>query len=454
MSTVIVKIIVLCVILLFILIWFFKKRTTIEIKEYLLSLYLVNLTIPLLYPVIKFEELRGAWTIVYLGVWNIILLILLFLPKVKNTIKKNNHLRWWLLLLLLAILSLFNPANSSRLGTLIGIYYLIWFIISLIIIYQRYEADEIFSAMWKSFTIILFIQGIFTLAYPLFNIVDAVVLFKGEDMIEMATRGGRASAVGTFGHPSNLGLIMSFLFVYFTIAYFMGIKKKHSLFYIIISFLIIILTKSRTNIALAFFSFIFIYLLSERRSIKKIFFKTLYITPIVLLIVYVLVSSTDFGKSLFLSEDFQLMGFARYVHWIMGWNVFINNPILGVGLNSHLYYLSDNLVIIPGFYDWQYEFFLSNPIHNTHLIVLGELGILGGILWIYGFFSIAKKNIKLYNILYTNDKKVLFSIIFTLMVLYLYFFYAFTGWTTTHYYVICFMIVFIIYNQKVLSNYG
>jgi hypothetical protein len=456
MSTIIVKIIVLIVIIFITFIWFFKKRRIEEIKEYILSLYIVCLTIPLQFPLFKLadEAPTGALgKIIYVSIWNLLLIAMFLFPKEKILLNNNKVLKWFLFFFIAGILSVFNPINFNLLGTLVGVYYFAWFIFSLTIIYSRYNHENIYHSMWTSFRIILIIQFILSLAFPLFNITDATTLFYGGDTLEWATRGERESALGTFTHPSNLGLITSFIFVYFTATYFLGIKKKQSLLFLIIAFTIILLTKSRTNIALIFIVFFFIKMFTQKHSLKKIIFRGSYLLPIIAIIAFILINFTEFGSNLFLTDNIQEMGVARFVHWYLGWEIFSNNPLIGVGLNSHLNYLHNNLVVIPGFQEWQYKFFVTNPLHNTHLIIFSEYGVIGGMIWLYGFYYIVKKNLNAYNLSVISKEINPLSFIFTLSIIIIYFFYAFTGWATTQYFVICFMIIILVHNEKVISDY-
>ncbi|MDI6803864.1 MAG: O-antigen ligase family protein [Bacteroidota bacterium] len=456
MSTIIVKIIVLCVIMFITFVWFLKKREIREKKEYILSLYIICLTIPLQFPLLKLANKAptGAWgEIIYVSLWNLLLIAMLFLPKEKIFRNDNKLLKWWLFFLVAGILSIFNPVNFNLLGSLVGVYYFAWFIFSLTIIYSRFNHENIFNSLWTSFKILLLIQLLLSLAFPLLNITEATTLFYGGDALEWTTRGDRESAVGTFTHPSNLGLITSFIFVYFTSTYFLSINKKQSLLFMGIAFTIILLTKSRTNIALIFFLFFFIKMFTQKSNLKKIIFRGSLLLPIIAIIAFLLINFTEFGSNLFLTDNIQEMGVARFVHWYLGWEIFSANPLIGVGLNSHLNYLHHNIVVIPGLQDYKYEFFITNPLHNTHLIMLSEYGILGGIIWLYGFYFIIKKNLIEYNLSIISKEINPFSYIFTLAIIIIYFFYAFTGWATTQYFVISFMIIFLVHNNKIISDY-
>ena len=148
---------------------------------------------------------------------------------------------------------------------------------------------------------------------------------------------------------------------------------------------------------------------------------------------------------------------ARFVHWYIGWNAFIKNPILGTGLNAHLSFISDNKIIrLLGLKLSENDFYATNPIHNSHLIILCELGLLGGILWIWGFYSLIKINIV--SIIELNRNKIKYptshesmyavSQNFAVLILIAYIVYAFIGWATMHYYTFVFVLISVFFSEK------
>ena len=78
------------------------------------------------------------------------------------------------------------------------------------------------------------------------------------------------------------------------------------------------------------------------------------------------------------------MAVYRMMHYYCAFEIVQDNPLLGVGINGHLYSLLNNtsLVDFEAIFDtsemWQpEEFMFHNPVHNIWLILLAELGIIG-----------------------------------------------------------------------------
>ena len=88
------------------------------------------------------------------------------------------------------------------------------------------------------------------------------------------------------------------------------------------------------------------------------------------------------------------MMIARLLHYYFGLLVFSQNPILGVGLNSHVQYMTANFNFRSlGDINLIYDIFLFyRPVHNIWIIWLAEFGIIGFIFivsyFIYHFYKI------------------------------------------------------------------
>jgi len=141
----------------------------------------------------------------------------------------------------------------------------------------------------------------------------------------------------------------------------------------------------------------------------------------------------------------------------LGWETFLGNPLFGVGLNSHLSAITDNVVLVNvlGFYGNDNDnFLLTNPVHNSHIIILAELGVVGGLLWFYGFFSFLINNLNSLiglNKYHSGKKELqnhLISKLFAVGVIVSYFLYAFTGWATMHYFTFVFVFIALLLNEK------
>ncbi|MFD2147077.1 O-antigen ligase family protein [Mucilaginibacter antarcticus] len=196
--------------------------------------------------------------------------------------------------------------------------------------------------------------------------------------------GTRAGAIGVFVTPANLGLYTTIASTFFFATYLSNYRKTLSLILLFASAATIILTFSRTSyITLVFVLFIvfFIYRNSDKAlfSIKTVF---LGILP-ALLVVYWLIFYSPLSD-VFLKTDADDMYQARLDHWLIGLEIFKRSPIIGVGVNTHVEYINHSISFVKEIHN---KFLSSNPIHNTHIIIMAETGIIGFIAWIYFIFS-------------------------------------------------------------------
>lgn len=163
---------------------------------------------------------------------------------------------------------------------------------------------------------------------------------------------------------------------------------------LILCVLIIFLTYSRTSYLALIITLSSCYYLNKNahKNLFSVGNILKFVVPTVLALVYLIAYSPL--SELFMGSDSSDQYDNRMVHWLMALHLFDASPIIGVGLNGHLSYLSQHLGIVNQM--TTDDFFAINPIHNIHLIVLAEVGIIGMVLWIgflFGNIFKAKKEI-------------------------------------------------------------
>jgi O-antigen ligase len=277
------------------------------------------------------------------------------------------------------------------------------------------------KGIFDGFILLSALQVILAICFPLLGINFVTGLFHTYGT-EWSTRlGGREGALGFFGHPGNFAIYLIISSSFFLGSYFEGFNKRKCQLFICINTFSLYLTYSRISF-LSFIGILFILFLIKSNPKKSLFtFKNVlfYILPAFLVIYFIVFESSL--SDLFLKGDANQQVDNRMVHWIVSTKIFFESPLLGVGLNSHLAYISKNTGLINSL--TSDDFFSKNPIHNIHLIILSELGIIGFICWVVFLISniaIAKKNI-------ANDSNNILS--FTLIgVVLAYIFNGVTGW--------------------------
>lgn len=435
-----------------------------DIKHNLFVIFIISLILPLNIPLFSLP-MQGIpayfGDTISISINQLILLSFLLFPSINNSrLNQSKAIKYMFFFVFIIIATYFLPSNLNKSATLIGIYYFGFLFLSAIVIYKKFSSQELISGLWKSFKIIIIIQLVLSIAFPVLNIIEALTIWGGEFAISQATRGGeRPSAIGTFGHPGPLGLITSFIFIFFISNYFQNIRKKEALIYSLLSVIVIILTQSRTSYFISLVALIGIFIFHKFEDYKHLFIRIILSLFVTIVIINYFIFYTDFGRELFLSKNFQQMQTARMVHYVLGWDIFVENPIIGVGINSHLSYMSREILFIGlglpnDGADDRSNFFVNNSLHNSHLIILVETGLIGGFLWFFGFYKIIFNNIKyiikqkkiLIN--YIEKKQLVSVLLFSTFLVISYFLYAFTGWATMHYYSFSFLILAIILSQK------
>ncbi|WP_184549759.1 O-antigen ligase family protein [Mucilaginibacter sp. FT3.2] len=236
-----------------------------------------------------------------------------------------------------------------------------------------------------------------------------------------ATRNGtRAGAIGIFVTPANLGLFSVLASGFFYAAYLNGFKKKLSLVMLALAGVTIILTYSRTSyitLVVVLFTLYYIFKNADKPLLSLKSF-LLGVLP-AMVVLYWLVFLSPFSAT-FLKTDADDMYQARLDHWAMGLDIFKRSPIIGVGINSHLEFVNRSVDMSKQIHN---DFLTSNPIHNTHLIILAETGIIGFAMWvIFLVTSILKAKINV-----ANEVNAIFALTQIGLIM-TYIIYGFTDW--------------------------
>lgn len=417
------KLLIFIVLIAIFLTWYFIKKPN---GKYLLFSFVITcipfqISIPVFSPTYLTESGTGTFTSkFFLTIPLIVSVFLLISRKNLNLFRFYRNDRWTLWILLLIVISLFNPLDFAKEATLAFGVYCFSYILFFRIISNLLTPVEIVEGVFLSLVFLCGLQFILAILYPLLGVSFVTTVFQagGE---QWATRvGTRPGAIGIFVTPANLGLFTTIVSGFFFATYLSGFKKKLSLFVLSANVITIILTYSRTSyITLVFVLFLmyFIY----KNSTKPLFsFKSIVfgIAP-ALLFLYWLIYFSPFS-SIFLKTDADDMYQARLDHWIIGMQIFKTSPVIGVGINSHVEYINHQVGLYKSIHN---EFLTINPIHNTHIIILAETGLIGFTLWLVFLLSSvvkAKNNISINN-----------NIVFSLTqigLLITYVIYGFTDW--------------------------
>lgn len=308
-------------------------------------------------------------------------MIIFVFVKWRRIPSTANSMRFIPITLALILLSLINPYNTSRSASII---FALFFIsnISLFYMFSRFiSRHQLLKGVLDGLLILCTIQFLLAICFPLLNISSVTNMFHSTGE-KWSTRGGsgRVGAVGLFKHPGNLALFTMMASSFFLSLFLYGYRKKLCLIILSINAITIILTYSRTSyitFILVMFLVYFLYTNARRNifTFSRIF---KFLIPSTLFLGW-LIFLSPFSSS-FLESDAENQLDNRMTHYVLASEIFKSSPLIGVGLNSHLSFLTKtmgkkSLLLMSGFYS-------RNPIHNSHLIVLAETGIAGFIMWI------------------------------------------------------------------------
>lgn len=340
--------------------------------------------------------------------------------KLPKIIKGRSF--WIMCIIGFVVISLLNPINPFPQSIWIFLFYAAQLLFSLAYLKANFERTTIFKGLYFGLLFVTVLQFIITLFYPILNIQYFATLFKGEATMESSLkREGYVSAIGIFGHPGPLAIYCLYVGVFFFASYLNDYRKKLSLAILLANIFIIVFTFSRTTYMTSILVLVFMVVAFFSKS-KVFSFKNIAITLVGISMMLFILYLTPLSD-LFFGSDFDSQIEVRLSSWYLGYKIWKDAPWFGVGINSHVYYMGHVLRITEDLFILQ--FLTTNPIHNIHMIVLTETGVIGFVLWIAFFRS------KILGRLKVIKTKVMLADILNLTfvgVLVAFILYGFFGW--------------------------
>lgn len=280
-----------------------------------------------------------------------------------------------------AAYTLLNPYDVTRGQTVVAVFYLLSFAVFMYLFANSFSVKNVINGIFMGLAITVILHMFLAILYPVMGMEDAIKLFHSE----AATRNDeRAGAVGTMGHPNGLGTYASYYFCFFIACFVTAYKRRESAILAGLTFLVIVLSASRSALAAAVSALLMIVVFYIYRRYKLISPQSLLkgIVPLGIIIALLLTGPLNF---LFSDVDnLDEMTTSRLMHYYCGYEIFEDHPWVGVGLNGHLNYLVENgsAMMFEQIFDaadiyQPEEFMFSNPIHNIWIILIDELGLVG-----------------------------------------------------------------------------
>lgn len=319
-----------------------------------------------------------------------------------------------------AAFTLLNPYNLARRQSLAEVFYLLSFAVFMYLFANSFSVKTAVRGIYMGLAVTVILHFILSICYPVLGMENVVKIFD----TEAATRSEeRVGAVGTMGHPNVLGTYASYYFCFFVGCFVTAYKRRESAILAGMSFIVIILSASRSALLASAVSMVGIVLFYVYRRYKLLSIQSIIkgFIPFGIFIALLLTGPLSFLFSDL--EDLDEMTTSRLMHYYCGYEIFQDHPLVGVGLNTHLEYLVENssAIMFEQVFDaadiWQpEEFMFNNPIHNIWIILIVELGLIGFIpifCFVFWYIATFKRRTRLsknryYNILNISGLSVIF----------------------------------------------
>jgi putative inorganic carbon (hco3(-)) transporter len=201
---------------------------------------------------------------------------------------------------------------------------------------------------------------------------EAEVTEDAAEVKEVFVEGGLVRVSGTLRHPNLLGLFINML-IPFSIVGVLHYKSKFQyLLALIVAFIILLLTYSRTQIALYGFILFWAFFTFDSSKGKKLYHNKAswyVVVPLLLILLGVVVANFDTLYERFFNAP-ESNTATRFVLAAIAVEMISEHPIVGVGWNTFVYAMS------------QYDFYkaaaaFQYPVHNMYLLIASETGLLG-----------------------------------------------------------------------------
>jgi len=361
------------------------RISKVKLYEIVIAIYTFSCCFTRLYlPIFKAStEVEGSFG-ASLAIWPFyalsVFLIWIIARDKQWRIRRPNL---WLFFIFLgyAAYTLLNPYDVSRAQTVVAVFYLLSFAVFMYLFANSFSVKNVVNGIFMGLTVTVVVHIFLAILFPVLNMESAIKLFDND----ATTRNDdRAGAVGTMGHPNILGTYASYYFGFFVACFITNYKRQTSGILAGITFLVIVLTASRSALAASAFSLVSIVVFYVYRRYKLLSLQSILkgIVPLGIIIALLLTGPLNF---LFSDVDnLDEMTTSRLMHYYCGYEIFEDHPLVGVGLNAHLNYLVENgsAMMFEQIFDTAdifqpEEFMFSHPIHNIWIILIDEFGLLG-----------------------------------------------------------------------------
>lgn len=186
-----------------------------------------------------------------------------------------------------------------------------------------------------------------------------------------------------------------------------NITKSRKVFYRLASLLFIVcigFTMSRGGFLGLLSVFGFMWLLSENRA--KTFFKVLMIIVVFAFPIYKMIPETYITEMSTITNTEDSTRVARQYFWTKGWEMFLDNPVLGVGANNFPWNIARYQLRDPNFDIDTMSLYGGRPAHSLYFTLIPELGAVGIAIFLLILYQIFMKLMEIIRLSKANGSVV------------------------------------------------
>ena len=311
----------------------------------------------------------------------IVAIIILFISDRRTLMRWKNIAFPGIVISLLLIYSYFTPLNCSQTATTICLFLFVQLFIVVYVAKTCITEKVFLKAIYDGFLVIVAIELLISFPFVFWGIDTFQSLFVADLVGSIRESTNYRMAMGTTFHHNRLGGLCAYFFVFFLSCWMFGYKKTKSIYLTLFSIIVLVLSQSRTAIlatlvSLFYLCFLYLYKLNKLSFFRIFLFFSISFIGIIVFF------NIDIVNEMFFRSNAVEMKDVRQEHYLMSWLILIRNHFLGCGMNSNTHYMYYEFAN-NGFESWLY----MHSIHNIHLIIAVETGVIGFVLWIYYVIS-------------------------------------------------------------------
>ena len=319
----------------------------------------------------------------------IVALVILLLRKEMNFWRFSSIKYGFLYFVIAFTYSYLTPINFYKEAVTIALMMMSQILIAVYVCRKCFTVETFLRASYDAFKIIIIVEFVISFTYVVLDIDWLQKIFYDDaDNVFASLREGTQfrMAAGTTMQHNRLGALCAFICIFYWACVLCNYNRKNSWLLFSLSFFVLVLSESRGAILGSLFTIVILFLFKQQKlhllSLRKVLISSFCISVLCLLFF-----SLGIVQDMFFNSNSDEMQDYRLIHYLMAYDIINENKAWGCGINSVTY----SLFRLPSYGS---DFFNNQPIHNIHLIIFVELGLIGFLGWVYYIISRIRRFLK------------------------------------------------------------